>query len=396
MLRTNRGQSLATMIVALAAMILAIGMPQGGAAQPLFDPDEPSDLAFSLEFGRLSLEPLALVQLQGVPWVEDESDVFFASGDVAEQTGFRVRRARFGFRGTLYDIVSFAVSTELASNNDGTAELLDAWIGYHNWKYAQLIAGAHNVPFSRSNLEGAGNQALIERSFLVRSLAPGRQVGLQVFGEVAEGAFGYHFGVYNGFQRGDSFYAGYQQNSAVRGNRFDDVALAARLTSEPAGSLGGSIQDLRESEPRIGLGASYFFSDGGARDIHAIGADFLLHAMGFHLLTEFIWTQTQPEDQPTQETFLVSDVTSLGFTVEAGYTIIRRIGLHARFEWIDTNTDIEDNSDSWVAAAGVSYHFIENALKVNVDYIHREERFGEALGNDALVFQIGLNLGGLP
>ncbi|WP_437548092.1 porin [Sorangium sp. So ce367] len=337
------------------------------------------------------LSPLVLVQAQAVPYVGE--DAFLQAGDVAEGQGFRLRRARVGFAGRLAGYVPFAVSGELAGGADGSARLSEAWIGYAHFPFANLYFGAHDVPFSRSAMAGAGEGALVERPLAVRAMAPSRQVGLHVEGHFRGRAFSYFAGMFNGFQRSDQFFAGYVENAASFGNRFDHIAYVARLATEPLGPLPRSVQDLAVSRLRVGAGASYFFSDGGTRDIHGIGADLLVQAAGAHALAELLWNQSDPESTPTQPLGQLAPVTSVGLVGEVGYFVRRiKLGVSARFEWLDPNLDLSDETDSWALTAGASYHFIDNTLKAQADFTHRQERHGIALDNDAVALQLQLNL----
>ncbi|WP_437335032.1 porin [Sorangium sp. So ce394] len=355
--------------------------PSEGAAGP----------PFQLSIGRLLLSPLVLVQAQAVPYVGD--DAYLQAGDVAEGQGFRVRRARVGFAGTLAGYVPFAVSGELAAGADGAPRLSEAWIGYAHFPFANLYFGAHDVPFSRSAMTGAGEGALLERPFAVRAMAPFRQVGLHVEGHFRDRTFSYFAGIFNGFQRSDQFFAGYVENAALSGNRFDHIAYVARLATEPLGPLPRSLQDLAVSRPRLGAGASYFFSDGGTRDIHGIGADVLFQAAGAHALAELLWNQSDPERAPTQPLGQLAPVTSLGLVGEVGYFVKRiKLGATARFEWLDPNLDLDDETDSWALTVGASYHFIDNVLKAQADFTHRQEIHGVALDNDAVALGLQLNL----
>ncbi|XXX76956.1 porin [Sorangium sp. So ce134] len=363
--------------------------PAGSDAAPASD--GAAGPPFQLSIGRLVLSPLVLVQAQAVPYVGD--DAYLLAGDVAEGQGFRVRRARVGFAGTLAGYVPFAVSGELAAGADGAPRLSEAWIGYAHFPFAHLYFGAHDVPFSRSAMTGAGEGALLERPFAVRAMAPFRQVGLHVEGHFRDRAFSYFVGMFNGFQRSDQLFAGYVENAALSGNRFDHVAYVARLATEPLGPLPRSLQDLAVSRPRLGAGASYFFSDGGTRDIHGIGADVLFQAAGAHALAELLWNQSDPESAPTQPLGQLAPVTSLGLVGEVGYFVKRiKLGVTARFEWLDPNLDLEDETDSWALTAGASYHFIDNVLKAQADFTHRQEVHGVALDNDAVALGLQLNL----
>ncbi len=344
-----------------------------------------------LDAGPLTLAPVVLMQAQAIPYVG--SDSFLQAGDPSERPGFRLRRARLGFEGRLYDRVPFKIAAEFSSDEKGTARLHDAWFGYDRWKPLQVFAGARDVPFSRSALVDAGNGALIERPLAVRAMAPFHQLGISVEGQFFRGALAYAAGVYNGLERSDRFFEGYGENAALLGNRFDGLTYAARLSSEPLGSLGPTIEDLRHGPFRLGLGASFFFSNGGTRDILGVGGDFLLHVKGFHLLGEFLSNHSAPHVIPTQPTAQISTVQSLAMIGELGYVLVKnRLGVSGRFEWLNPNTSLEDEADSWLAGGGLSYHVLHDFLKAQLDYTHRQEIHGKSLKNDSVVFQLQLNL----
>lgn len=341
--------------------------------------------------GPLTVEPIVLMQVQAIPYVG--SDAFLQAADPAERGGFKFRRARFGFEGRVFHRIPFAISGEFNSDIAGRATLRDGVFGYDRFKFLQVYVGAHNVPFSRSAIQGSGDSALIERPFAVRAMAPFYQLGAHIEGHLWGGGLNYYAGVYNGLQRTDQFFTGYVENPAFLGNRFDGLTYAGRLTSEPLGSLGRTIEDLHHDRFRIGAGASTFYSDGGTRAIVGAGGDLLIHCRGFHFLAEFLANRTTPKEVPTQPTTQTSTVTSYGIIGEAGYVVLKeRLGITGRFEWIEPNTAVKDEGDSWVVTGGVSYHVLQDFLKAQMDYTHREERHGKSLKNDSLVIQAQLRL----
>jgi hypothetical protein len=341
--------------------------------------------------GPLELAPRALLQLQASPYVGEDS--LNQAGDVAERPGFRLRRARLGLRGSVQDQVALAISTDLGGDDAGALRLHDAWAGFVAVPAAQLFAGARGVPFSRSAMTGAGDGALIERPLSVRAIAPFTQVGIQLEGHFRSDAFSYYAGAYNGFQRSDQFYAGQSESYAPLGNRFEGVALSGRLAAEPLGPLGRTLQDVSRSPLRIGAGADYFFSNGGARTLQGASGDVLLHASGLHLLGEVLFAQASPRSVPTQPVAQVASISSLALVFEAGYMLVaRKLGVSGRFEWIDPDTDVDDEGDNAVITAGVSYHALDDLLKAQLDYTHREELGGLSPANDALTLQLQLSL----
>ena len=344
-----------------------------------------------IDAGPLTVAPVVLMQTQAVPYVG--KDAFIPSGDPAERGGFRLRRARFGVEGKLYDRVPFKITAELSSDARGVTRINDAWFGYDKWKSFQVFAGARNVPFSRSAILDSGGSAMIERPLAVRAMAPFRQLGMSVEGHLWKGALNYALGLYNGLERSDRFFEGYTENSALLGNRFDGLTYAGRLESQPLGPLGSTIEDLRKGPFRVGVGASFFFSNGGTRDVLGAGADLLLHSHGFHLLGEFISNHASPHAVPTQTTAQISTVQSLAAIGEVGYVLVKnRLSVNARIEWLDPNTSVTDEADSWLLSGGLAYHVLHDFLKAQLDFTHRQEIHGSSLKNDSLVFQLQLNL----
>ncbi|WP_437940709.1 porin [Sorangium sp. So ce341] len=341
--------------------------------------------------GPLEVAPIALLALQAAPYVGD--DALNQAGDSAEQPGFRLRRARVGLRGDVAGLVRFAVSTELAGGDEGTARIHEAWAGVTAERALEVYAGARTVPFSRSAMLGAGDGALAERPLSVRAMAPFTQVGIQAEGHFQDRAFSYHAGVYNAFQRADQFYAGHSESLAPLGNRFEGIAFAGRLATEPRGPLGRTLQDVAHSPFRLGVGADGFFSNGGARTLYGASADVLLHAAGLHALGEVLWTGASPKSVPTQPISQVTSVSSLALVFEAGYMLVaRKLGVSGRVEWIDPNVDVDDEGDNLALTGGVSYHAYDDLLKAQLDYTHREELGGLSLANDAVILQLQLSL----
>ncbi|WP_437970255.1 porin [Sorangium sp. So ce260] len=341
--------------------------------------------------GPLEIAPIALLALQAAPYVGD--DALSQAGDSAEQPGFRLRRARVGLLGDVAGLVRFGVSMDLAGGDDGTARIHEAWGGVTAARALEIYAGARTVPFSRSAMIGAGDGALAERPLAVRAMAPFTQVGIQAEGHFQDRAFSYHAGVYNAFQRADQFYAGHSESLAPLGNRFEGIAVAGRLATEPQGPLGRALQDVAHSPFRLAAGAGGFFSDGGARTLYGASADVLLHAAGLHALGEVLWTGASPKSVPTQPIAQVTSVSSLALVVEAGYMIVaRKLGVSGRVEWIDPNADVDDEGDNVVLTGGVSYHAIDDLVKAQLEYTHREELGGLPLANDAVILQLQLSL----
>jgi hypothetical protein len=339
--------------------------------------------------GPIRVSPIFLLQTQVVPWVGDDS--FFQAGDIAERGGFRLRRGRFGFDGGFTDQARMRFTAELASSEDARIRVRDAWFGYTPYDQLEIYAGAQKMPFSRFQWISSARGVLIERPLATRSLVPGHQVGVTVQGDIEDRALGWAVGAFNGLERDSLFYRGYQENYSPFGNRFDGLSYVARVTSEPFGPLPDSNADEEKGPFRFGVGGNYFFSDGGTRDVHTAGGDVHLMVRGFHLLVEGLWARTIPEELPTRPSDAIDEITSFGMVVEAGYMILpKSLGLAARFEWIDPNNQAEDELDNWLVGAGAQVHLVDRLLKAQLEFTHREERFGLSLDNDVLALQLQL------
>lgn len=332
----------------------------------------------------LLVYPIVLLQVQAMPYVG--KDAFFQAGDMAEQPGFRMRRARIGMAGELYDVIPFEISGDLVTDDIGNVRLNEAWVGYRFRDWLEVYAGAHRLPFTRTGLLTSAGTALLDRPLATQALAPFQQVGVHAEGKLLGGVLRYAVGVWNGFQRGDLFYSGYRLNASPFGNRFQDLAYSVRIAAEPFGGLGGTVADYEQTPKlRFGAGVSYFFSDGGTRDIHGGAADAIVHWKGMHLLGEFLLTQIDPEDVPEQPTTQVARIKSVAAVGEAGYTILKdRLSVNTRVEWINANTDVSTENDQVVVNGGVTYFVVEHLLKAQLEFIHRQELGGRSLSNDML------------
>ena len=113
--------------------------------------------------------------------------------------GFRVRRARFGFKGDLLKNFNFKLKV------DGTRRpiLLDAAVEISSIPYATVSFGQFKIPFSLDNLTSSSALDLVNRSQTVEELCPaqdigstGRDIGVTISGKLS--ILEYSLGVFNG------------------------------------------------------------------------------------------------------------------------------------------------------------------------------------------------------
>jgi phosphate-selective porin OprO and OprP len=145
---------------------------------------------------------------------------FFPSDD-AEAIGnsFFLRRARPILEATVGRYFEFRLMPDFAQ---GQTTLFDAyWEGKFNPAFT-LRAGKFKPPIGFERLQSATDITFAERG-LPTNLAPSRDIGLQLAGDISEGGFAYQVGVFNGvpdLANGD-------------GDLSDSKDLAARVFVQP-------------------------------------------------------------------------------------------------------------------------------------------------------------------
>lgn len=143
---------------------------------------------------------------------------------------FQLRRGRISLDGDIHKIASYKIQVEALNS----PALLDAYLQIKPARYANLTFGQFKIPFSQENLISSSDLLTIERSQVVNSLVPGRDIGSngRDIGADLCGSYGlshsagvdYAFGVFNG--------AGIDRKDD--NNRKD---LAARLAIRPFNGL---------------------------------------------------------------------------------------------------------------------------------------------------------------
>ena len=105
--------------------------------------------------------------------------------------------------------------------------LQDVYADVHYGDAVKLRFGKFKVPFGLERLQGETQTLFVERG-LPTQLAPNRDLGVQVFGELAHGILAYQLGVFDGVADGQS----------GDGDVSDDKEAAARVFVTPVTGLG--------------------------------------------------------------------------------------------------------------------------------------------------------------
>jgi phosphate-selective porin OprO/OprP len=119
---------------------------------------------------------------------------FFAKSDALEANDtFLIRRFRPSLEGTLFSFADFRLVPEFA----GTVQILDAYVDLHPRDWIRLRAGKYKAPIGLERLQNDADLPLLERA-LDQNLSSQRDVGVQLWGDVAGGIVQYAVGIFNG------------------------------------------------------------------------------------------------------------------------------------------------------------------------------------------------------
>lgn len=152
-----------------------------------------------------------LFQLDGRLFVDDAADPH------VDQLMFRSLRVELS--GTVYDHFELRVLPDFAG---GKLTLQDSYVDIHYCDQIEVRVGKFKVPFGLERLQQDRYTTFVERG-LPSQLTPNRDLGVEVFGELARGAVAYQLGVFDGTIDGQS----------VDGDISDDKELAARVFVRP-------------------------------------------------------------------------------------------------------------------------------------------------------------------
>lgn len=192
---------------------------------------------FALE----SADKAFVLKIRG--YVHGDARFFPGAGATGPAHTFLLRRARPIVEGVLAERVGFRLMLDFGG---GTASVQDAHIDVRPSPALALRAGKFKAPLGLERLASANALLFVERAFPT-ALAPNRDIGLQVHGELWSGGLTYALGVFNGVADGGS----------VDGDADKGKDVVGRVFGFPLRPLGIAALD--------GLGAGVAASFGRAR-----------------------------------------------------------------------------------------------------------------------------------
>jgi phosphate-selective porin OprO and OprP len=120
---------------------------------------------------------------------------FFTSDPTLQSSDtFLLRRVRPIVAGTFLGLTDFYISPDFGNN---TVVVIDAYIDVHPLPWLRLRAGKFKGPLGLERLQSDENLVFTERA-LDSNLTAQREIGLQLWGDIAGGIVHYEGGIYNG------------------------------------------------------------------------------------------------------------------------------------------------------------------------------------------------------
>ncbi len=164
--------------------------------------------AIKSESGDFKLELKGLVQFDG--------RFFLSDSDNALTNNLLIRRARPIFQGTVAKYFEFNLTPDFAA---GTTVIQYAFLTAKTSPRFAVKIGKYKPPIGIERLQADASTAFVERA-LPASLESNRDVGVQIQGELAKGAFSYAAGIFDGTPDGASVDFDVNDGKALVGRLF--------------------------------------------------------------------------------------------------------------------------------------------------------------------------------
>ena len=345
-------------------------------------------------------------------YIQSDSRFFTSDRGDTSNDSFYLRRVRPIFDGTLAKNVDFRLMPDFG---EGRTVLQDAYLDLGFNPTARVRVGKFKEPLSLERLQSGQDLLFVERS-LSQNLAPNRDVGIQVYGDVAGGTVSYALGLFNGVLDAGS----------SDGDVAEDKDVAVRLFAQPfknqagsplqglgigiAGTFGRKKESLSGETLRTAARSAFFKYDStvtGDGPHTRLAPQFYYYQGPFGLLGEYITSRQRVREGALSET-----LTHNGWFVQTSFlltgekasfrspTPLRPLGspdggrgafeLAARYSKFNADADTFrlGFSDPTAAAEDVSEltlglnWYLNRGTKVQLNYEHTDFGRGLTFGTD--------------
>jgi phosphate-selective porin OprO/OprP len=296
----------------------------------------------------VELKLRALVQADGRAWIDDDR--------LPQNDGFLLRRVRPTIEGTFGPLVGFRLTPEFAGD---CASIVDAYVDLKFDPRATLRVGKVKGPVGLERLQSGGSIGFVERGFPTE-LAPNRDLGVQLLGEVAGGRLQYVGGAYNGAPDG---------RDAPSTNADGEVEFAGRVFWEP-------FRDAATGWSGLGIGLAGSHGDrigGGTNALARYRTPGQVVFFGYRspVVADGTHARWSPQGYFYRGPFgLLAEYIESGQTLRSG-AVVERLGHRAwqvAASWVLTGEDASYRGvarpDSPLASGGGGFGAVEIAARI--------------------------------
>ncbi len=150
----------------------------------------PNGMALRTPDGKTTIQTRGLVQADGRAFLDDKQH--------ALSDTFLLRRVRPSIDATFFGWLDARLMPDFGQNK---AYVVDAYVDVHPFPWLRLTGGKFKPSVGLERIQTEASIKFIERA-LPTDVVPSRDVGAQLWGQVADGAFEYELAVFNGVADG--------------------------------------------------------------------------------------------------------------------------------------------------------------------------------------------------
>lgn len=249
--------------------------------------------------------------------------------------GYSIGNARV----QVYGEIDQSFGYQLQANFVKNPAVLDANIYYHITPEVSIQAGLFKSPFSGEFLMGAAALDFVNRSTVVNQLAPNRQIGFQLGGDVSDGRLRYRAGIFNG--------NGFDINSNNDGNFIYTGRMESHIDTdgEPENKVVVGVNVSYEQKDQVASSGNLRSTFEGEQIL--LGSDIRLTHNDLMLSSEFIYSSMQSD--------FGAEANPYGYHATAGYFALPKTQLLVRWDNFE-NDNITTASASEMMVTGLNYY----------------------------------------
>lgn len=319
------------------------------------------------------------------------------NGDRVNTNKFEIARARLIFDGNIFEpALTYKFQAEFGKGN---VYLKDFYLDYGFAPEFHIRAGQWKRPFSRQQITSSGKLQLVDRSFLDKEFAAGRDIGIAFHnGYEKSPIFEWALGLFNGTGEKSKYSAKVTQNKGTKDvekieikqtnvpKDFHPIAVL-RVGYNYGGIKGYSEADFEGGGLRFSIGASLladFDNDNDDRSFVQPQVDFMAKIHGFSLTGGSYLSTEQNGPKWADQKYA-----SFGVFCQGGYLFLKKYEFALRYSLYDQDGH---SNEAHEAAAGISLYFHKHNLKWQTDAILLRERDPVSGTSDDLAVRSQLQL----